>query len=88
MVVRCGEWNMDTKKDTIRQDRWAHSIHRHPNFKFAKRNIPQNDFALIRVKKDFDLNQYVDTICLPNRKDDYDLTGCYATGYGKDRWGR
>ena len=78
---------MDTKEDTIHQDRWAYSIHRHPNFKLTNQNIPENDVALVRVKQDFVLNEYVDTICLPESTDDYDLTDCYATGYGKDGWG-
>ena len=80
---------MGTEDDTKHQDRWAKSDPIiHPDFNFTYKNVPENDFAMIHVKADFVLNEYVGTICLPESTADYDPTECYATGYGKDRWGK
>ena len=60
----------------------------HPNARFVSRKVPENDFSIIRVNEEFELNQYVGTICLPKSVNDYDLRGCFATGFGKDYWGK
>ena len=87
MVVRCGEWSFDDDDETIHQDRAASDVHYHPDAKFGFKQTPENDFAVVVVEEDFILNEFVDTICLPQSVDDYDTSHCYATGYGRDNWG-
>merc|ERR1711915_741901 len=66
------------------QDRYADSVKIHPEFN--PKNLA-NDFALIFLDKEFDLDFHIDTICLPEPKDDItNYAPCYATGWGKDRF--
>ena len=87
--VRCGEWNFDDDKEITHQDRRAKAVHIHPDYTLTRRQIPFNDVALIYVKDNFKLNPFVDTVCLPKSKIDprHLPIGCFATGYGKDRFG-
>ena len=87
IVVKCGEWSMDTTEDRTSQKRCAKSVHHHPNAKFGQKRVPENDLSIIKVGEDFYLDEYVNTICLPNSVDDYFLNDCYATGFGRDNWG-
>merc|ERR1712018_942352 len=93
--VRCGEW------DTLQQiepqkhvDINASHISIHPAF--DSKNL-QNDFALIHLKDEFPLTQHINTMCLPDPfyaedfdSDDepsYENSNCFATGWGKDKFG-
>ena len=54
-----------------------------------KKNL-NNDVAIIVMQEEFILSHHVGTICLPNQ-DDYsniNWKNCYATGWGKDQWGK
>merc|ERR1712198_122455 len=86
LKVRCGEW--DTQHQTepyAHQDRQGVDVRIHPEF--DRRNLA-NDFALIFLEKDFDLDFHVDTVCLPQPNQVYNsYAPCYATGWGKDRFG-
>ena len=86
--VRCGEWDFDDASEITHQDRKAKSVHIHPQYILTKKNIPNNDAALIYTE-DFNLTPYVDTICLPEEPVNIDsLKNCFATGYGKDKFGK
>jgi len=55
----------------------------------GKKNL-NNDVAVIVMQEEFILSHHVGTICLPNQ-DDYsniNWKNCYATGWGKDQWGK
>lgn len=83
--IRCGEW--DTQKTTepyAHQDRYVATIKMHPEF--DNRSL-SNDFAVLFLAQDFNLDHHIDTICLPRPKEFFVGDQCYATGWGKDRFG-
>jgi len=85
LLVRCGEW--DTQNETEpypHQDRFVKDLTMHPEF--DGRNL-QNDFALLFTAEDFELSSHVDTACLPNPDELFEENTCFATGWGKDRFG-
>lgn len=88
-MVRCGEGDNIEDEQSKHQDRFAKSEPvRHPQYKLTSQKIPEYDFAVIKVDRAFDLNINVDTMCMPTSHSDYDPKDCYATGFGKDRWGK
>ena len=56
---------------------------------FNPRNV-WNDFAIIHLENDFELDAHINVICLPTETDfeDFDKTKCVATGWGKDSIGK
>jgi len=83
--VRCGEWDTQQQIESLpHQDRYTAAVKIHPEFN--PRNL-QNDFALLFVETEFDLDFHVDTICLPRPNQVYDSSHCFATGWGKDNFG-
>ena len=89
--VRCGEWNTDKSKKPINhkvQDQRAKFIMTHPEF---DNSTNFNDFAVIVLEDSFDTSvPHIGTVCLPTNENDQDISfeGCFATGWGKDRFGR
>ena len=95
MKVRCGEWDTQQQIEPQKHvDRFAKHISVHPAF--DSKNL-QNDFALIHLAEEFPLTQHINTMCLPDPfyadeefDDDetsYDTSDCFATGWGKDKFG-
>ena len=83
--IRCGEW--DTQKTTEpypHQDRYASLIKMHPEF--DNRSLA-NDFAVLFLAQDFQLDYHIDTVCLPRPREFFVGNKCFATGWGKDRFG-
>merc|ERR1712179_130814 len=46
-----------------------------------------NDFAVLFTSEDFVLASHIDTVCLPQADELFDGTTCFATGWGKDKFG-
>merc|ERR1711892_799070 len=86
LKVRCGEW--DTQNETEpypHQDRYVQVMKIHPEFN--AKNL-HNDFAVLFTTLEFDLSSHIDTVCIPGpEEDNVNKTDCYATGWGKDRFG-
>jgi len=85
LKVRCGEW--DTQHETEpypHQDRQVVDLEIHPEFE--ARNL-RNDFAVLFTNEDFVLSSHIDTTCLPQPGETFDGTTCFATGWGKDKFG-
>jgi len=85
LKVRCGEW--DTQHETEpypHQDRQVADLEIHPEFE--ARNL-KNDFAVLFTNEDFVLSSHIDTTCLPQPGETFDGTTCFATGWGKDKFG-
>ena len=62
--VRCGEWDTEgVTEEFNHQERTAQNIVIHPGFK--PRDL-YNDMAIIVVDSNFDLDQHINTICLPD----------------------
>ena len=62
--VRCGEWDTEGESEEFdHQERNAKNILIHPGF---KPNELYNDVGIIILESNFDLDQHIDTICLPD----------------------
>merc|ERR1712079_957074 len=85
LKIRCGEW--DTQNETEpypHQDRYVEALNIHPEF--DGRNL-HNDFAVLFTSEDFVLASHIDTVCLPQADDIFEESTCFATGWGKDKFG-
>jgi len=85
LKVRCGEWDTQQQSEPYpHQDRKGYSVKVHPEYQ--KRNLA-NDFALIFLEEEFQLDYHIDTVCLPQPNENFDYEQCFATGWGKDKFG-
>jgi len=97
--VRCGEWDTQQQIEPQKHvDKFAKHISIHPAF--DNKNL-QNDFALIHLEEEFPLTEHINTMCLPDpfysedsedfdsdhHETSYDDSDCFATGWGKDKFG-
>jgi len=94
LFVRCGEW--DTQHNTepyAHQELEVKQVIIHPEFN--ARNLA-NDFAVLMTtigqldnirNNHFVPDFNVDTICLPKPGENFDGRTCFATGWGKDKFG-
>merc|ERR1712244_12052 len=85
LKIRCGEW--DTQNETEpypHQDRRVQDMTIHPLF--DPRTLA-SDWALLFTAEDFNLSSHIDTACLPQANEVFDGTTCFATGWGKDKFG-
>jgi len=85
LKIRCGEW--DTQGETEpypHQDRSVAAMEVHPQFN--SRNL-QNDWAVLFTSEEFILSSHIDTVCLPPPEEEFSGTTCFATGWGKDKFG-
>jgi len=84
--IRAGEW--DTQNDYelyAHEDREVIEYLVHPEYN--QLNL-HNDFALVFLKTPFTLQPHIDTICLPGPQQLPEGTTCFATGWGKDKFGK
>jgi len=85
LKIRCGEWDTQQQSEPqAHQDRQVATMTIHPEF--DGRNL-QNDFAVLFLTEDFQLASHIDTACLPQPGELFDGDSCFATGWGKDRFG-
>jgi len=87
LKIRCGEWDtQDQNEPRPHQDRYVNvnDIEVHPQFN--ERNLA-NDWALLFTSEPFELQEHIDTICLPDPEEIFDGQTCFATGWGKDKFG-
>merc|ERR1711962_602547 len=85
LKIRCGEW--DTQNQTEprpHQDRYVGNLNIHPEF--DPKNLA-SDYALLYTAQPFELQEHIDTICLPDPEEIFDGQTCFATGWGKDQFG-
>merc|ERR1712038_644564 len=85
LKIRCGEWDTQNQTEPYpHQDRYVQALNIHPEF--DGRNL-HNDFAVLFTSEDFVLSSHIDTVCLPQAEELFDGTTCFATGWGKDKFG-
>lgn len=85
VTVRCGEWDTQTTSEPYpHQDRKVRDMRLHPEF--SPRNLA-NDLAVLFLDYEFDLDQHIDTVCLPQPGELFEADTCFATGWGKDKFG-
>lgn len=85
VIIRAGEWDSQSEAEILPfQERVAQKIIIHRDFKSGPLF---NDVALVILKENFDFNDNVDIVCLPNQNENVDFQNCVASGWGKDQFG-
>ena len=65
LLVRCGDWDVSSNDERIQhQDRKVKSLSIHPSY--GGRARVYYNFAIIHVTKEFELNEYINPVCLPS----------------------
>lgn len=85
-MLRAGEWDSQSRSEIYpHQDRHISKVIKHDHF--VARTV-ENNIALIFLNEPFTLRENIGTICLPPQ--DYNFNGdkCYASGWGKDIFGK
>lgn len=86
LKVRAGEWDTQTKDEIFpHQDRQVRDYVIHPEY--YKGGL-FNDIALLFLSSPVDIVENVNTVCLPNHGDIFDGNRCFASGWGKDLFGK
>ncbi|KAG5671371.1 hypothetical protein PVAND_001572 [Polypedilum vanderplanki] len=84
--VRAGEWDTQTTKERLpHQERNVNAIITHEEFN--SRSLA-NDIALLILDRPFDLDQHIGVICLPPQGYIAQNHDCFASGWGKDVFGK
>ena len=75
LTVRCGDWDITNHNELhLHQDRIVSKVMIHPLYTGAK-SVRYN-FALLHLKKEFELDKHIAPICLPDIPDQ--KTGRYS----------
>ena len=65
LLVRCGDWDVSSNDERIQhQDRKVESLSIHPSY--GGRARVYYNFAIIHVTQEFELNEYINPVCLPS----------------------
>ncbi|XP_044761176.1 phenoloxidase-activating factor 2-like [Coccinella septempunctata] len=84
--IRAGEWDTQTKKELYpHQDRQVQRVVSHREY-YA--GALYNDIALLLLESPVEIAENVNVICLPPQGSVYDYSRCYASGWGKDVFGK
>lgn len=80
LKIRAGEWDTQTTKERLPyQERIASRIFSHPQYN--ERSLA-NDVAIIELEDPFQLDQHINTICLPPSGYVSTSKNCFASGWG------
>ena len=83
-MVRLGEWDTQTTDEFLpHEDYKVKSIAIHPAF---REGSLWNDVALLKLDRKVEFKPHIDSICLPNAKENYDTIECVTTGWGKNAY--
>lgn len=86
LKIRAGEWDTQTRDELFpHQDRAVSEIIIHENY--YKGGL-FNDVALLLLREPVELSEIVNTACLPPQDYNFDGSRCFASGWGKDVWGK
>lgn len=84
--IRVGEWDTQTTRELVpHQDMYVKSITSHPQY-YAGALF--NDVAVLILEKPVKLAENVDIVCLPPQDAVFDNSRCFASGWGKDVFGK
>lgn len=85
MKIRAGEWDTQTTKELyIHQDRGVAEVIVHPRF---NPKTLHNDVALLILNDPVQIGGHIGLICLPEQDQLFDHKRCFASGWGKDKFG-
>ncbi|XP_070074884.1 phenoloxidase-activating factor 2-like isoform X1 [Drosophila takahashii] len=86
IVVRAGEWDTQITQEIIgHEDRHVKEIVYHEQF---NKGALYNDIALMLLESPFSSKPNIQPVCLPNVGENFDFDRCYATGWGKNQFGK
>ncbi|GAB0097202.1 phenoloxidase-activating factor 2 [Sergentomyia squamirostris] len=86
LKVRAGEWDTQTTKERLPfQERTVSRIISHPSYN--AKNLA-NNIALLVLTSPFQLMDHINPICLPQQGFLSTSNACYASGWGKDLFGK
>lgn len=86
LKIRAGEWDTQTKDEIFpHQDRQVKDYVIHEKYYKA---AAHNDIALLFLEGPVELAENVNTACLPPPNYNFDFSRCFASGWGKDQFGR
>ncbi|KAK1130370.1 hypothetical protein K0M31_018502 [Melipona bicolor] len=84
--IRAGEWDTQTNNEIYpHQDRTVQKVIIHEKYHAG---ALFNDFAILILSEPVNLTDNVDLVCLPERNDIFDNSRCFASGWGKDIFGK
>ncbi|XP_071559990.1 phenoloxidase-activating factor 2 isoform X1 [Temnothorax nylanderi] len=86
LKVRAGEWDTQTKNEIYpHQDRDVERVVVHEGFHSG---ALYNDYAILILKTPIEYAENVDIVCLPEINANFDGSRCFASGWGKDVFGK
>lgn len=86
LKVRAGEWDTQTKNELYAHvDSDVQDIVVHQEF---YRGGLFNDVALLFLKTPIQPKEHISTVCLPPQNFNFDNSQCFASGWGKDVFGK
>lgn len=86
LKIRAGEWDTQMKQEVYpHQDRDVVKVVVHPNFHAG---ALFNDVALLFLNEPVLLQENVDIVCLPTKDTVVDQKQCFASGWGRDVFGK
>ncbi|XP_076294498.1 phenoloxidase-activating factor 2 isoform X1 [Lasioglossum baleicum] len=86
LKIRAGEWDTQTRNEIYpHQDRIAQKVIVHDKY---YPGALYYDFAILILSEPVELAENVDVVCLPDPNVIYDGSRCFASGWGKDRFGK
>lgn len=86
IIIRAGEWDTQTTKERFPyQERKVSEIKIHYEYKSA---TLYNDIALLVLKSPLVFDKHISEICLPNSDQISNQQNCFATGWGKNNFGK
>lgn len=86
LKIRAGEWDTQTKDEIFpHQDRQVRDYVIHPEY---YRGGLYNDIALLFLTSPVEIVENVNTVCLPGHGEIFDGSRCFASGWGKDLFGK
>jgi hypothetical protein len=86
LFVRAGEWDTQTTKERLpHQQRPVSEVAIHPEFN--PRSLA-NDIALLKLTNPVQLDEHINVVCLPQQNYYSNSGECFATGWGKNVFGK
>ncbi|KAL6446459.1 hypothetical protein ACFW04_001195 [Cataglyphis niger] len=86
LKVRAGEWDTQTKNEIYpHQDRDVEKVVVHESYHSG---ALYNDYAILILKSPVEYAENVDIVCLPEANTNFDGSRCFASGWGKDIFGK
>lgn len=86
LLVRGGEWDTQTRNELYpHHDRRVREVVIHERF---NKGSLANDMALLILDQPFELAENIQPVCLPPKNHNFDNSKCFASGWGKNIFGK